>query len=148
MTLTYGIGTGASLCLAIWVMMLLHSILSFAIFPKSARLPKFLVLQYVFMLSVHHMSGLPSGCVPWVYARSIFRYLWFAIWWMCPKNFICFRVIKVQWWCVCVLVFVAFYDSWCYLSNHVTPMIFGRHIISKTKRQNSSFFQSPSCGPI
>ena len=62
-TLTYGVGTGASLCLAIWVVMLLHSILSCAILPVSARVPKFLALQYVFMLSVHLLGGLPFGHV-------------------------------------------------------------------------------------
>ena len=148
MTLTYGVGTGASLCLAIWVVMLLHNILSLAILPASARVPKFLVLQYVFMLSVHLLGGLPFGRVPRVYApRSIFGYLWFAILCMWPKNFICFRIMSSMIVCLSpsvwrILSFLIFIQS-CHSHDFS-----GTHYLKDQKTGFIIFFQSPGFGPI
>ena len=126
--------------------MLLHSLLSCAILPTSARVLKFLALQYVFMLSVHLLGGLPFGRVPWVYApRSIFGYLSVDILCIWPKNFICFWNMSSA--MVCLSPSVWRILSFLILSRRVTPMIFLRHISKTRRRDSSSFFRAHVSAP-
>ena len=136
-TLTYGVGTGASLCLAIWVGMLLHSILSCAIailqwFPSFWLCSMFSCCQsifwVVFLFAMFHECMHPGvslgilSCHPLYVTKKLHLFLDYEL-----KD----GVLESKCWRIL---------SFLILCSRVTPMIFLRHIISKTERWDSSSF--------